>query len=57
MGPSGEHIAGSKNIEAAFQEFFTAHKNSKLRLGVVNVRLVTADVASVERDCRNDSGA
>ena len=48
VGPSGERIAGSKNVEAVFQEFFTAHKNCKLRLGVVNVRLVTADVASVD---------
>jgi uncharacterized protein (TIGR02246 family) len=48
VGPSGERIAGSKNVEAAFQEFFAAHKNSKLRLGVVNVRLATADVASVD---------
>ncbi len=48
VGPSGERIAGSKNIEAAFREFFTAHRHCKLRLGVVNVRLVTADVASVE---------
>ena len=48
VGPSGERIVGRAKIAAAFAEFFAAHKNCKLQLGVVNVRFVTADVASVD---------
>ena len=47
-GPQGERIAGRDKIEAAFQEFFAAHKNCKLQIGVVDVRLVTADVVAVD---------
>jgi uncharacterized protein (TIGR02246 family) len=47
-GPQGECIAGRKNIEAAFQTFFAAHKNSKLRLAVVDMRPITNDVAVVD---------
>jgi uncharacterized protein (TIGR02246 family) len=46
--PNGDRIAGREKIEAAFREFFAAHKNSKLQLLVVDVRLVTPDVAAVD---------
>ena len=48
VGPDSERITGRDKIEAAFQQFFAAHKNCKLQIGVMNVRLVTADVASVD---------
>jgi uncharacterized protein (TIGR02246 family) len=47
-GPQGERIAGRDKIQAAFQEFFAAHKNCKLQIGIVDMRLVTADVAAVD---------
>ncbi len=48
VGPSGERVVGREKLEAAFRDFFAAHKDCKLQLGVVHVRLVTADVASVD---------
>jgi uncharacterized protein (TIGR02246 family) len=48
VGPQGDRIVGRDKIEAAFREFFAAHKNCKLQLGVVDVRMVTADVAAVD---------
>jgi hypothetical protein len=48
VGTSGERFAGREKVEAAFSEFFAAHKKCKLRMGVVDMRLVTADVAAVD---------
>jgi uncharacterized protein (TIGR02246 family) len=47
-GPQGERITGRNKIEAAFREFFAAHKDCNLQLGVIDMRLVTADVAAVD---------
>jgi uncharacterized protein (TIGR02246 family) len=47
-GPRGERILGRENIETAFQQFFAAHKNCKLKIAVVGGHLATKDVAIVE---------
>jgi uncharacterized protein (TIGR02246 family) len=47
-GPQGERIAGREKIAAAFQAFFAAHKSCKLQFGVVAMRMVTAEVATVD---------
>jgi uncharacterized protein (TIGR02246 family) len=48
LGPRGERIEGREKIEAAFGELLANHQNSKLRISVASVRLVTDDVATVD---------
>src|SRR5215471_16898162 len=42
---SGKHIKGRKEIEKAFNRFFSEHKGLKLRIEIASVRFVTPDVA------------
>jgi len=48
IGPQGHRITGRPDIAAAFSEFLTAQKTSKLRLGVASWRLVADNVATVD---------
>lgn len=48
VGPAGNRIVGNERIEIAFGEYFAAHKDSKLQLGIASWRLVADDVALVD---------
>ncbi len=48
IGPAGRRIVGREHIEAAFDEYFAAHEDLELHLGIASWRLVTDDVALVE---------
>ena len=48
FGGRKARITGRDKIQAAFQEFFAAHKDCKLQIGVIDMRLVTAEVAAVD---------
>jgi uncharacterized protein (TIGR02246 family) len=48
IGPHGERIVGRENIETAFRSFFAEHKDSKLRLRIVDLHRLTDDAQMVE---------
>ncbi len=48
IGPAGHRIVGREQIETAFDDYFAAHKDSKLQLGITSWRLLTDDVALVD---------
>ncbi len=48
VGPAGNRIVGNERIGIAFGEYFAAHKDSKVQLGIASWRLVADDVAIVD---------
>ena len=48
LGPRGERIEGRENIEKVFAEFLAAHKDNKLRMQPVSIRMLGNDAALIE---------